>query len=93
VADAISMDARTALASPKSAATSINSNISRAPNLQWTMDPVHTPDQVRALQLAYHCVLTGIMFSKESTEGQLLRDFNAYDDLQCLLTQLPQRLT
>ena len=80
VADSGGFDAKTGIDGFKGfTGEALNATGSRSPEGQWTIDPVHTPSQIRAIKAAYEWVLFG-RFSDPSIVPTL-KDFQVYDDL------------
>jgi hypothetical protein len=94
VIDSINLDAKTALISLKGFnGEALNGTASRSPQNNWTIDPVHIPEQIRALQAACFWVLTGNSpkngTSYDQTSYQFLQDFQVADELECLVDNQP----
>jgi hypothetical protein len=87
VVDNATFDAKTGLAAIKGfTGETLSGSATRSPQNIWTIDPVHTPDQILAIQAACRWVLTGIEPNgpNDLIVSQLLKDFQVYDDLKCL---------
>jgi hypothetical protein len=90
ISDSLSFDAKTALDAVKGfTGETLNGSASRNPSLQWTIDPVHTPEQLRAAQAACRWVVTQTPPLADSYARQLLRDFGVEQDLWCLMCEFP----
>lgn len=91
VTDAVAFDAKTALDGLKGfTGEGLTANASRNPDLNWTIDPVHTADQLSALQGAFMWVLSGAAPPAGSAMEVLLKDFHVYNDLFCLTSAQPK---
>jgi hypothetical protein len=95
VADSLTFDAKTTLDFLKGFTSEVlNGSGIRSPNLTWTMDPTHTADQIRALQLAFLWVLgtpppTNGPGQQKTLEESLLYNFQVYCNLKQLVDSGP----
>jgi hypothetical protein len=88
VQDSASFDAKTMIDGLKGFnGEPLSANVSRNPDMQWSIDPVHIDDQIRALHAVYAWVLTGSGPPVGCDEYRLLKDFQVYDDLFCLIAE------
>jgi hypothetical protein len=80
VSDTAGFDAKTALDGFKGfTGEGLTGNASRSPDVQWTMDPVHTSQQRRAVKAALEIALFGCL--SDPNDSYLLKDFQVYEDL------------
>ena len=87
--DQANIDVKTALDGLKGfTGEAISGGASRSPNLQWTIDTAHIPDQIRAVQAACVWALSGNP-PNDKDVAKLLKLFQVYDDLVCLNVQYP----